>query len=349
MSSQKSVLVTGANGYIGFAVARAFSTAGYRTYGLVRQPHYASSLAAAEITPIVGSAADLSFLPSLQTQSKTFDIIVSTTEDNSDYVNHFNATMSLFRQVAAVSSQNGLRPLVIFTSGCKDYGTTDLHGDVGLAPHTEASLLNPPWRLRLRAENATIVFEHTDLFDAVLMRPATLYGLSSSYYAVFFDLASRAAEEGKNGGSGILKFPADQRNIMHALHVDDLSAAYIAVAAAPRETVKGQMYNVSSHRYETLHEVAEALKYEYKGIKEVQYTPGGKYIDNAQGLFGDMVMAGTGFSQWVGSEKVREHTGWSDRKALFSEDVGVYRRAFEEAKEGGHEGLTRILGYPYSN
>jgi len=57
MTEQRSVLVTGANGYIGGAVAKAFSRAGWRTYGLVRRVSDARNLALDEITPIVGIEA----------------------------------------------------------------------------------------------------------------------------------------------------------------------------------------------------------------------------------------------------------------------------------------------------
>ena len=52
--TQRTVLVTGANGYVGNAVAKAFSRAGWRTYGLVRREGAVGDLARSEIQPLVG-------------------------------------------------------------------------------------------------------------------------------------------------------------------------------------------------------------------------------------------------------------------------------------------------------
>ena len=54
--TQKTVLVTGANGYVGNAVAKAFARAGWRTYGLVRREGAVGDLARSEIQPHVGPA-----------------------------------------------------------------------------------------------------------------------------------------------------------------------------------------------------------------------------------------------------------------------------------------------------
>ena len=247
-------------------------------------------------------------------------MIISCTEQILDYVPHFEDTVALLRNLAKGSQdQGGVRPLVMFTSGCKDYGTTGLHGSEGLAPHTEKSSLNPPPFAIGRASHAVQIFDHTDFFDAVVLRPTTVYGLSSSFYGPIFDIAAKAAEK------GVLELHADPNSIMHGTHVDDCADAYVAIAEADRDVVKGQCYNISSHRYETLDEVAQALVRDYDIRDGVKYlpAPAKSGIDVVQMLFG--------FSQWVGSEKVRRDVGWRDRRMLFSEAVHVYRKAYEAA------------------
>lgn len=49
-----------------------------------------------------------------------------------------------------------------------------------------------------------------------------------------------------------------------------------------------------------------------------------------------------GYSQWVGSEKMRAWTGWRDKRPLFSEDIHTYRVAYEAAKDGGSENVETI-------
>ena len=330
----RSVLVTGANGYIGNAVARAFVRAGWITYGLVRNPETRLSLRADEIISILGSAGDQAFVERSAHQTRfIFDVIVSCTEQIMDYVPHFNDTIALLRALATASNKVGIRPLVLFTSGCKDYGMTGLDGSENLSPHTEESPLRAPPVLAGRATHATKIFEHRDLFDAVVVRPTTLYGLSGSFYGPIFDVATKAAER------GVLELAADPKTIMHGTHIDDCAEAYVAIAEAGRTTVKGQCYNISGRRYETLEEVANALVEEYKIAGGVQYLPekGKTRIDVVQMLIG--------FSQWVGSDKLRKDVGWRDKRQPFSEAVHIYRKAYEAAVAQNHGNVQKIQSF----
>ena len=250
-----------------------------------------------------------------------------------DYIPHYNDTVVLLRALAQASNKVGIRPLVLFTSGCKDYGMTGLDGSEGLSPQTEESPLNAPPVLVPRATHAIKIFDHTDLFDAVVIRPTTLYGLSGSFYGPIFDIAAKAADK------GVLEFTADPKSIMHGTHVDDCAEAYVAIAEADRKTVKGQCYNVSGRRYETLEEVANALVEEYKIREGVRYLPEKKDT----GV--DVVQMLIGFSQWIGGEKLRSHVGWRDKRQLFSEAVHTYRKAYEAAVAQNHGNIEKIQSF----
>ncbi len=332
MSKTKTVLVTGANGYIGNAVAKAFVRAGWTTYGLVRRPQAFHSLAADEVIPILGSPADQTFVEKLNEQTPTFDVLVSTSEDLSNYCSHYKDIITLFRKLAQTSNSHNVRPLVLFTSGCKDYGMTALADDPALAPHTETSPLNPHALLVDRATHSLMTFEHTDLFDAVVLRPTTVYGMSSSYYGLFFQEAARAAEK------GVLEFAMPPTSIVHGTHVDDCAEAYVALAEhADRAKVSGQCYNISGRRYETLEEIANAL------VREYHIAGGVKWLTPPeQGERNGATALLTGFSQWVASEKIRRDVGWMDRRKLFSEGIKAYRLAYEAAVHQGHENVEKI-------
>ena len=275
-------------GKTGNAVAKAFVRAGWNTWGLVRNAETRPALRAEEIIAVLGSADDKNFVSKLDNQNRifVFDVIVSVTEQNIDYASHFNNTIELFRVLATMANRHGVRPLVLFTSGCKDYGMTGLYGSEGLAPHTEASALKPPLFLADRASHAVKVFDHTDLFDAVLLRPTSVYGYSSSYYGQIFDLAAKAAEK------GVLEISADRKTIMHGTHVDDCAEAYVGIAEADREVVNGQCYNISGDRYETLEEVVNAL------IKEYNIAGGAKFLPVQEERELDWLQLVLGFSQW---------------------------------------------------
>ncbi|KAL7811914.1 NAD(P)-binding protein [Trichoderma gracile] len=321
---RRTVFVTGANGYIGAAVCRAFVGAGWRTFGLVRKPEAVQDLMAAEVIPVVGTFNELGFLGSLYEKATVFDAIISCTESLSGYADHFNEVMTLVKALAESSNQSGVRSLVLWSSGCKDYGTTEAHGASALVPHTEASPTNPPDILRQRTENCLRIFDHNDVFDAVLFRPTSRCSW----------VANEAA-----AGSATLKIPANPNNIMHATHVDDCGLAYLAVAEhADRSAIAGKTFNISGHRYETVQEVGEALAKEYGFEGGVEFVS----PDDAPSTFPEGLHFVFNFSQWVSSESIRQITGWTDLRPLFSENLTVYRWAYEAALSQGNTNTTAI-------
>lgn len=89
--------------------------------------------------------------------------------------------------------------VVIFSSGCKDYGAMkQKHGDSALAPHTEESPLVPSSASAILVPRCTFGARLLDKaetpYDAVVLRPTIVYGLSSSYYGSLFDLAARSRD-----------------------------------------------------------------------------------------------------------------------------------------------------------
>lgn len=339
MTQQKrprTAVVTGANGYIGNAVARAFARAGWLTFGLVRSTSGAHALAVEEILPITGSIDDVGSHSNIQSQLPAqIDVIVSVTEDHSDYVRHHNNIIALLRVISSASSANGVTPLVIYTSGCKDYGIGPHFGDdPKLAPHTEDSPLKPPALLSLRAEYAQKILEHKDDFSAVLVRPTNVHGRSSSFYGFFFDVASKAAE-----ADGALQIPSQPNTICHCVHVDDCGDAYVAIASHPdRKAIDGQVFNISAREHETVDQIGQALVSEYGIGKGLEYVEVGLAKRPWPFLLVD-------FPQWTSSEKLRTVTGWSDHRPLFTEALTVYRAAYEAAKGDGHENIKKVAAF----
>lgn len=329
----KTVLVTGANGYIGNAIAHAFVRSGWTTYGLVRKASFLSSLAAEEIIPLLGSPSDISFLSDLDSSGVVFDVIVSTTEQIANYFPHYHEVVALLRAIARRSTEK--RPLVLFTSGCKDYGMSPFVAtSPKRRPHTELSPLNPPTFALDRANGAIQIFHHDDLFDAVLLRPTNVYGLSSSFYGLFF----KEAEVAKS--KGIWKIGEDKDTILHAMHVDDCAEAYVALAECERSLVKGQVYNISASEYETLDDIVQALVKEYGIAGGVQYGSSQEIDGSPDTELRELLM---GFSQWVDSAKLRRDVGWTDTRQLFSKGIRQYRLAYEAAIERGGGVLQEVF------
>lgn len=378
-----TVLVVGANGYLGSAVCRAFLRAAgspaffFRVYGLVRRESTASSLAADEVVPIVGSISDPESLTrTVLAHSPTWDVIVICTEPSKlDPVSegqHWRDLLTLVQGLAksSVSATQGgpVRPMVLWSSGCKDYGTTKLHGDPELQPHTETSPLVPHPLVRERMEGALRMLEVAESddgragFDAAVVRATPLFGYSGSYYAAGFDYVEEHVAAMREGDEKVLKLPAPEGTILHGVHVDDCGDAYVALAQTAifgngpgpglsgpsngtaktgRAAIAGQAFNISGRRYETLKEFASALAREYG------FTDGVRFDVPAEELPGALGSRNTGlvfgYSQWVGSDKIRAVTGWGDRRPLFHENVGVFRLAYNAAKEGGSDNIAKTM------
>ena len=324
MANRRSVFITGANGYIGSAVGQAFLRAGWHVYGLVRRPEAAQELSRDEIVPILGTLKDLSCLEQLYQHTKTIDVIVGATETYPGYAAHYHEAMTLVRALAKTSNDHGVRPLVLWTSGCKDYGVTDVDGAPGLAPHTEESPVKPSVEfLNQRATSCMKVFDNKDLFDGVVLRPTNVYGYGSSHFGAWFEVAA-----GLKATGDTLRLTISPRSIMHAMHVDDCGEAYVALAEHPRRSeIGGQAFNISSHAYETTRQVWSALEKDYGIEGQVQFVEpedAGEQTPTSMALI-------FGYSQWVGSDKIRRVTGWTDKRMLFSENISVYHRAYEAA------------------
>ncbi|KAF9881758.1 hypothetical protein CkaCkLH20_00904 [Colletotrichum karsti] len=289
-----SVLVIGANGYLGLAVCRAFLRAAaptdpehddaetnpcpYRVYGLVRRPSAARDLSVNEVTPIVGELSDTeNTLREILSHSPRWDVIVTCTEpaktDSVAEAEHWNA---IFKLIGGLTE----------ASRCKDYGTTSVHGTLGLKPHTETSSLDAPPPIRGRTDAALKALEmaqnshngiESEGFDVAVIRATPIFGYSGSYFGAGFEYASRAlsakADVSFGEDSQALKFTADAGTILHSLHVDDCAEAYVALATTAlllradgdikKAKIAGEVFNISGRRYETLEEVGKALAAEY--------------------------------------------------------------------------------------
>ncbi|KIY00650.1 uncharacterized protein Z520_03313 [Fonsecaea multimorphosa CBS 102226] len=330
---QKTVLVTGANGYIGFAVCKAFCLAGWKVFGQMRSGRSAQDFLKEEITPIVTPTQEI--YASFSATLPSIDVVVTCCEDLVDYEAHHRRRLAMIRKVCQASfADRGEKPLVIFSSGCKDYGMGLRHQQIGLAPHTEESALNPPPLLVPRTAAARQMFSFSSEFDCIVTRPTTLFGRSSSYYSYIFALA----EQAKIKHEGVLTLPERPDSILHGTHIDDCAAAYLNLATSPRKLVAGQAYNISSHRYETLGEIALAIEQSH-GIQV-------KFRDPEPGdaeLYGVFILSVFNFPQWVSSDKLRRDTGWTDNKPLFHEGYETYRRAYEAAAGQDTEQVQRVM------
>lgn len=314
----KTVLVTGANGYIGNAVAKAFVKAGWKTYGLIRKISYSTALAQHEIYPVIGTPENLEFLNSID--DVAFDVIVSNTEDWNNPDNHLDRVEEMIFTIAKKSSNRGIRPLVMFTSGCKDYGqVSGNHKDKNIYKQDEESPINPPVSLIRRAKLGVKLLEQKEqAFDSVVLRPTIVYGNSSSHYGELFELAASS--------NTTLTLIANPEAIMHSLHVDDCAEAYVALAEHPdREQISNQAFNISNTNYETVEEIGTALASIYGLEFQLDIPEREIQLDLS-------VHSLANYQQWIDATKIRMITGWKEERLPFVEGIEQYRMAYEASK-----------------
>lgn len=127
------------------------------------------------------------------------------------------------------------------------------------------------------------------------------------------------------------------------VHIDDCADAYVALAEHPdRGSVAGQCFNVSAREYDTVEAVMNALTKEYNIPNPPRFVSGSE-APNMKPK-DQMMQLLFGFSQWVGSDKLRKVTGYEDKRIIFSQNIGVYRRSYEAAVHSGDEDIARIQG-----
>jgi nucleoside-diphosphate-sugar epimerase len=144
-------------------------------------------------------------------------------------------------------------PRFVFSSSCSNYGA----GGDGLLDESAAFNPQTPYGIsKVRAEEALLELA-TDDFSPVLLRSATAYGVSPRLRCdiVLNNLTAWAVATGK------VLIKSDGTAWRPIVHVEDISAAFIAALKAPREAVHGEAFNVArlneNYRIRDLAEIVE--------------------------------------------------------------------------------------------
>jgi len=210
------VLVLGASGYIGFAVATRFATAGYSVFGITRTEEKGKLLSKNEIYPVLGQAQDTSKWLKV---AEEVDIIVDALADYQDTTTAKTVADAL---VALVKRQP--HTVIIYTSGVWVHGDTRKVNKLIVDEHVPT---NPFPIVQWRPP-----FEKQYL-DAggIVLRPGLVYGKSGSVTGIWFEQLAK----------GKVDFVP---NALESLvHIDDLAHAYV-LAAAHAVKARGQIFNI---------------------------------------------------------------------------------------------------------
>jgi nucleoside-diphosphate-sugar epimerase len=292
------IFLTGASGYIGLVVARAFRRAGHRVSGLARSSQAAETLMRHEIAPVLGSLE----APERYREAATrADVIVHAAIDYATDTASLDAQAVQALLGAAVESQRPKR--FLYTSGAWVYG------DTGPAAADETHPLRPPRAVAWRPAVEQLVLEAANV-RGVVLRPGVVYGGRGGLTGMWF--AGAAAGE--------LSVVGDGANRWAMVHVEDLADAYVRVAEAE---VAGEVFSLADETAATVGELARAAATAAGYHGAIGLTP--RAVAEAQ--LGPLAEA-LALDQRLSSERARRVLGWRPRHIGFIAEALTYYAAW---------------------
>lgn len=256
---QRTIVVTGAAGYIGSLLVRRLLDRGYRVRVVERFLYGDAALRDLWAHPHLSlTLADFRQPRGLEPAFAGADAVVHLGAIVGDPACALDEAFTRSTNLAATALIASLCralgvPRLVFASTCSVYGASDEALDEGSDPHPGSLYA----RSKLAAER--LLLDHPDTRTVpVVLRVASVYGPA---YRPRFDLpvnalTARAITEGRAtivGGDRWRPF----------VHLDDAARAIVAAVEAPRDRVAYQVFNVGSdeqnHRLRDLGATLEAL------------------------------------------------------------------------------------------
>jgi nucleoside-diphosphate-sugar epimerase len=296
------VFVTGANGYIGFAVASRLAAKGHQVMGLVRSSEKARKIAAAEILPIAG---DMNHPESYCDAARACELLIHCAADMAhDFHALDRKTVNYLIQIARESS---LRRRLIYTSGVW------LYGDTGNKVVTENNLVNPPRQALQRQETENIVLNaNNHQLATISIRPGCVYGGSGSLTAGWFESAV-------NKGQAHIVGDGHFRWAM--VHIEDLAELYVR---ASESYLSGEIFNGTDRSRFTVEECAQAAN-RAAGKPDHIHKISREEAEKTMGDLATCLM----LNQHVDSSKAARFLNWQPRHGGFVDGVEQYFHAWQ--------------------
>jgi len=292
------VLVTGASGYIGFAVASALSRAGHEVYGLVRREQARILLLRAEIHPLLGKMQEPA---GLQHAVEHCSVLIHAAAD------YQADTFKLDRLMidALLTARNSAQPkTVIYTSGVWVYG------DTGNELVDETTPLKPARQVKPRPETERLVLEHPHVRGLVI-RPGCVYGGRGGLTGMWFGGDQKSE----------VKIIGDGNNRWAMVHVEDLADAYLRAAESG---LKGEVFNITDRSRSSVNEMAEAAVIAAGGHAKFTHVP----LPEAEKNMGDFAEC-LALNQHVDSRKAVRLLGWQPQHGGFVDGISTYYAAWK--------------------
>jgi dihydroflavonol-4-reductase len=287
-NQNKTVLVTGATGFVGGALVAALLKEGCSVDCLVRSTSNTNALRNFPVRLIPGDLEKLSAmreaLAGIDTVYHVAGAIKAANRDGYFRANQIG-TRNLLEAVA--ESSTNLKRFVYVSSLAAAGPSPKGHG------LTEEEQPNPiSWygESKLLSEQEVLKFAKT--FPVTILRPSAVYGPRDRETLLIFQMIKR----------GCLFTPGRFTRRFSLIHVDDLVSALIS--AGKHDTPSGELFFVSRPEIYTWGEVGQAIA---KALdKKYRWVPFPQRIAEMAGLAGDLWSKLSGRPATVNSQKVKE-------------------------------------------
>ena len=253
---EKRILVTGATGFTGGALACKLANQGHQVVALVRENANTRELEKIDAELIVG---DISDAEAVNTAAQGVDIIyhiaaVYRTAGHPDDYYYAVNIQGVQNIIDAAINQNVSR-----TVHCSTIG---VHGDIEEIPSNEESPFNPGdiyQRTKLAGEELFAKAMDSGLAGSIF-RPGAIYGPGDMRLLKMFKQIKRGFFPLFGGGS----------NLYHLSYIDDLTDGIILCGEHP--SALGQRFILCSNEYDTLKKLSATIAKQLK-VKPPEFAP----------------------------------------------------------------------------
>jgi len=257
--SADAVIVTGASGFIGGAIGRAFQQQGFAVTGVARKPVAGcgfpvrvADYAADSIAALVAEVRPAALVHAAGTAS----VGASITDPAQDYA----GSVQLFWQVLEGVRRSGLRPRVAFISSAAVYGQPET---LPIAEDAQFRPISPYGHHKVMCE--TLAAEYASCFGvpALVLRAFSVFGAGQRRLLVW-DLFRKFRDDAEVVLDGTGEEARDY------VHVEDLAAHSAELLRALREI--NEVVNIGSTHSVTVHDLARLVGRLLGSSKPVAFT-----------------------------------------------------------------------------